>query len=876
MNALKKMDKKLLFILVPILLLIISLGIRSYMSSNKESKIRTRAYNMSLAESVNLDTIYSGKDIVWETTSDKVEIKNNIVTARKFGVVHIRGKRGNVVIIDVEINVLAADDDLQLEDHSIETVVGKKEKLEIKEDTVKKVSEEKKINVTGQSIVKQVVKTDKVVNPDKTITFDSSDEEIVKVDDEGVITPVSPGVAIITITDSEGNIDYTYITVTEVEPRISTNSYILKIGDTAKVEYDLSDTDYKDSDISWTVDDETVAVFENGLIKAVGVGSTIVNMHIGDLEFRIRVEVEKTVVLPETIVLSDTEVQLKVGDSKKIDAIITPSDVDNNEIIWSSSNSFVATVENGTIVAKSVGDAVVTATTVNGLVGSVKVEVMPNEIAVEDINFKDNNVTMNVSEKRIFEYVITPSAATNKEVTYVFDEEYLSLNDDGYFTALKAGNTILTVMTNNNMTDNINISIMEPIIHVVGIDIEQDDFSLTKGSTSYLSVAFNPSNTTDKEINWNSSNDSVVTINSSGLITAVGVGEAIITATTNSGLKSTITITVIEENVAVTGIALNKNSLNLKNGETERITATVAPINASDKNVTYTSSNPMVATVDGTGLVTGISKGTAVITASATDGTNISSSCTVNVTYDTQVSLNITNKTIYVEDTYTIAATVVPAGANQGVIWASSNTSVATVTSAGKVTGVNEGNVTITATSVEDNEVVATSTLVVKSGAQKILDKAEDYYQSIEADGDWVHKSDLDDYPNIDQTHYTTCCYLVSTILKRAGFLKSGTLCHLNAASSTTPSGSNNLYSEKVTISAKKSISDLKPGDVIVYQAGNNSGNIAVYSHTFNDKLYVYGASSTAEIRKANHPSTHMSSYWTGKSGKIIIVRAKK
>ncbi|MEE3342682.1 MAG: Ig-like domain-containing protein [Bacilli bacterium] len=876
MDTFKKMDKKIFLIVIPVLLMVVGFAIRSYKSSNDDPKIRTRAYNMSLAESVNLDTIYSDKDIVWETNSDKVEIKNNIVTARKSGVVHIRGKKGNIVIIDVEINVLADDDELQLEDHSIETVVGKVDKVEIKEDSVKKVTEEKKFNSTGQNIVKQVVKTDKIVNPDKTITYDSSDEEIVKVDDEGVITPVSPGVAVITVTDSEGNVDYTYITVTEVEPRISTNSYTLKIGDTAKVEYDLSDTDYKENDISWTIDDEGVVVFENGLIKAVGAGNTIVNMHIGDLVYKIRVEVIRSIVLPDTLVLSESEIELKVGLSKKINASITPNNVENGEISWTSSNEFVATVDDGTIVGRSVGSAIITAATVNGLTATVEVVVIPNEIAVEDINFVDNNVTMNVSEKRMFEYVITPQSATNKDVTYVFDDEYLSLDENGYFEALKAGNTILTVMTSNNMTDNINISIMEPIIHAIGIDIEQDDFSMTKGSVANLSVAFNPNNTTDKEINWDSSDETVITIDSFGKVTAVGVGEAVITATSKSGLRSTITITVIEEDIKISSISLNHTALNLKNGETERLVANVMPMNASNKNVSYRSSNPAIATVDDTGLVTGVAKGMAIITVTANDGSNISSNCTVNVTYDTHLSLNIINKTIYVEDTYTITANVTPMGANQGVTWSSNKTSVATVTSAGKVTGVGAGTATITATSLEDNSVVATSTVVVKSGAQKILDKAEDYYLSIEADGDWVHKNDLDDYPDIDQTHYTTCCYLVSTILKRAGFLKSGTLCHLNDASSTTPSGSGNLYSDKVTITAKKSISDLIAGDVIVYQAGNSSGNIAIYSHASNDKLYVYGASSTAEIRKANHPSTHMSSYWIDKSGKLIIVRAKK
>ena len=161
------------------------------------------------------------------------------------------------------------------------------------------------------------------------------------------------------------------------------------------------------------------------------------------------------------------------------------------------------------------------------------------------------------------------------------------------------------------------------------------------------------------------------------------------------------------------------------------------------------------------------------------------------------------------------------------------------------------------------------------TGAAKIIAEAEKYYSKIEADDDWVHKYDKDKYSH-KKGHETTCCYLVSTILKKADYLKSGTLCHLNGPNSVVPYGASGLRLKKVEIIPHSKISDLKKGDVIVYQGAGKSGNIAIFDHKKSDKIYVYGASSTNEIRREKHPSTIMSSYWKDKSGKIIIVRAKK
>ncbi len=134
----------------------------------------------------------------------------------------------------------------------------------------------------------------------------------------------------------------------------------------------------------------------------------------------------------------------------------------------------------------------------------------------------------------------------------------------------------------------------------------------------------------DAEISWSSSSTAVATVSTTGKVTAVGNGNAVITAsaTDGSGKKATCAVTVT---TLVTGVSLNKTSLVLNEGGSETLTATIAPSTASDKSVTWSSTNTSVATVDQNGKVTAVSKGTATIKAEAKDGSGKYATCSVTV-----------------------------------------------------------------------------------------------------------------------------------------------------------------------------------------------------------------------------------------------------
>jgi hypothetical protein len=176
--------------------------------------------------------------------------------------------------------------------------------------------------------------------------------------------------------------------------------------------------------------------------------------------------------------------------------------------------------------------------------------------------------------------------------------------------------------------------------------------------------------------------------------------------------NKTATCSVNVNTIAVTGVTLNNTTLTLNIDQTSTLVATVLPDNASNKNVTWSSNNNTIATVDSTGRVTARAAGNAVITVRTEDG-NRTATCSITVrpTAVTGVSLDRTNLTLDGGDTTTLIATITPANAsNQNVTWSSSNNAVATVNSTGRVTAVSRGTATITVRTADGNR---TATCVV-------------------------------------------------------------------------------------------------------------------------------------------------------------------
>jgi len=165
-------------------------------------------------------------------------------------------------------------------------------------------------------------------------------------------------------------------------------------------------------------------------------------------------------------------------------------------------------------------------------------------------------------------------------------------------------------------------------VEVTGVSISDSAATVNKGSTYTLTANVLPSNADDQVVSWSTSDGNVATVDSNGVVTSVGCGDATITVTTHEkGYTATCDISVENH---VTSVDLDVYQLYLSSGGTYQLEATVLPSDACDKSVTWASNNTNIATVDSNGLVSGVSIGDATVTVTTTDG-GYTAQCSVNV-----------------------------------------------------------------------------------------------------------------------------------------------------------------------------------------------------------------------------------------------------
>ena len=254
-----------------------------------------------------------------------------------------------------------------------------------------------------------------------------------------------------------------------------------------------------------------------------------------------------------------------------------------------------------------------------------------NATIKNELEFTDS-LTLEEGGTATLTATITPSNATDQNVTWSSDNESVATVDqNGRVTAVaQGGATITAAVDGKSAKCSVTVNAAAPV-PVTSVSLDKTSLGLTEGDTETLTATVEPSDATNKNVTWSTSDASIATV-TDGVVTAVAPGTATITVTTEDGNKTaTCAVTVTAATVPVTGVTLNKTSTSLYVGDTETLTPTITPDNATNKNVTWSSDDTSVATVDASGLVTAVARGTAVITATAADGSGASASCTVTV-----------------------------------------------------------------------------------------------------------------------------------------------------------------------------------------------------------------------------------------------------
>ena len=273
------------------------------------------------------------------------------------------------------------------------------------------------------------------------------------------------------------------------------------------------------------------------------------------------------------------------------------------------------------------------------------------DVSIDSI---DVDTEMDVGDTAQLSVTTTPAALADLvEVTWSSDEPGIVSVSDGTVTAESEGTATITATIEVNGTtysQTVTIAVggsVVPDVPVTGVSLDRTSASLNVGGTVTLTATVSPSDATNKDVTWSSSNPSVATVEN-GVVTAVGDGTATITVTTVDGsYTATCEVTVTEDTIEVTGVTLDKSEMTLyTDGRTGELNATVSPSNATNKNVTWKSSDPSVATVDENGVVAPVSAGTATITVTTVDGSH-TATCTVTVE-------DVVPERIYVEPDKTV------------------------------------------------------------------------------------------------------------------------------------------------------------------------------------------------------------------------------
>ncbi len=474
------------------------------------------------------------------------------------------------------------------------------------------------------------------------------------------------------------------------------------------------------NDYKVTCSDESVLQVKkdlSGNIKVTNNTITVKGLKLGKATIVVETSKEKRAISYITVHQEPTSIELTASGhildissaikSLQIKPTIYPSTANyKTGIKWTSSNNDIAVVdENGFVTGISNGDVTITATTENGKTATWNVTVISTPLS---IGLDKENVTLDISTNKTYQFKATiyPSTA-NTDIGLTWsssDNSVATVNKDGVVTGVKNGTTVITVVTENKKVTSASVTVQTSPVSIsispssATIDLSAENKSVQLKAT----ISPNTTNIKDK-ITWTSTNNNIATVDSNGLVRGYANGTVTITATTANGKSTKATITVQTSPTSIT-LSTNKIVLEKYTNKNYQLKAIVRPTNANVyTNVSWTSSNNGIVTVNGNGYVTAIGTGTATIT--ATTGNGLSARCTVVVENKVQrITASPNSAAIKVGDTFTSKITYSPSDTTEQIVCVNSNSKVISTNMIASgngtynltVNGIAIGNATIT------------------------------------------------------------------------------------------------------------------------------------------------------------------------------------
>ena len=334
-------------------------------------------------------------------------------------------------------------------------------------------------------------------------------------------------------------------------------------------------------------------------------------------------------------------------------------------------------------------------------------ELLPK--VVESITLDKSEVDLFIGDTAELVATVLPEDASDKTVTWTSSKDEVASVKDGVITAVGEGTATITAKAGEKEAT-CQVKVSKKLVSVSSITLDKQKLAMLEGEIETLNATVMPDDATDPSVTWSSSNEEVATVKD-GVVTALVAGKATITATSGEKTASCeVAVSIVP--IPASAIRLDKSEVDMVNGETTTLVATVTPADTTDR-ITWESDKPEVVTVED-GVITAVYKGGATVTVRAGEQ---SATCAVTVVIPvSSITLDETELTMAKGKTVTLTATVLPEDtSDETVKWSSSNDKVATVED-GVITAVGAGKTTITAAAGDKSATCDVTVIVPATG----------------------------------------------------------------------------------------------------------------------------------------------------------------
>ena len=424
-----------------------------------------------------------------------------------------------------------------------------------------------------------------------------------------------------------------YCPYTDILPsgvRVNAEKTTLKLGEKVSISGSVYPENAVNTSVSWNCSDESVIKLSNGYIEAVGYGTAMITgTSFNDKVGTVRITVQEVAATSISIDKpADISAEIYIGNTLSLAATITPSDVDNPQIVWTSSDNNIANVsEAGMITPLAAGNVIISAVTSNGIADAVEITVL--EKVVESVEIENGEeLELLLEDTGKLSAVVLPADASFPGIVWASDkEDVLLIDKEGNVVARSCGTAHVTATASNGVSDSITVNVTEVVADRLEIRGER---TVKIGSELDLEAIFYPADTTIQRVEWSTSADDIASVDENGHVTTYSLGTVTVYAVAKD-VEAELLLEV--EPILVERIVLRTTvGEKFKAGDEADFSAAVYPQNATYPEVVWSTSNPKVAVIDSDGHLVAESFGKVTVIAETGDG--------FIETYDISVSMS--------------------------------------------------------------------------------------------------------------------------------------------------------------------------------------------------------------------------------------------